>query len=257
VFGTTFELYKRMKYLVLAVIICSLNIAFSQNTITITSEKLPVVVMANDVLQNEVPSKTIHLSNIPDGSISIKIISIDSLLFTEKNVFTTNDEHPHFEFSVKNKAAFVRLIGEYRDSIPQEHLTSLNLSYNNSFAKLLELTKNETFVTSLNEFASYQGKKGCDKPQRINKFDLMQHVESAYLTRQKTSIILNALDEKCISTSDMKEILLWIDFEDVRLSMISQLQAQIFDIDNLSLLDELFTIKQNQEQFNTLKNEWK
>jgi len=246
-----------MKYLVLAVTICSLNIAFSQNTITITSEKLPVVVMANDVLQNEAPSKNIHLSNIPDGSITLKIISIDSLVFLEKNVFTANDEHPHFEFSVKNKVAFVRLIGEYRDSIAQEQLTPLNLTYSNSFAKLLELTKNEAFVTSLNEFASYQGKKGCEKPQRINKFELMQKVESTYLTRQKTSIILNALDDKCISASDMKDILLWIDFEDIRLSMITQLQTHIFDIDNLSILDELFSIKQNQEQFNTLKNEWK
>jgi hypothetical protein len=248
-----------MKFQFVYLFLFFVNTAFTQvsNKLTITSQKLPFVVLVNDVLQAEQPSTALHLKDLQDGSFDVKIVLLDSLKIEEKSIFVSNNEHLHIEIGAKKGVTFLRIVGQYLDSLQPDQLTSLQLNDNNTQKKLLQLTKNEAFVAKLSPFANYTGKSGCNNPIKIDKQKLITQVEDALLTRQKTNLILSELSDKCISIADLKSVLEFIDYEDVRLAIIHELKLNLFDIDNLNQLDGLFTIKQNQEEFNRFKNDYK
>jgi hypothetical protein len=191
-FGTTFELKQGMKHLLAFVGLFYIHAAIAQDSgkVTIGAQKLPFVVLANDVLQNEAPTNQLHLSYIPAGSVTFKVISLDSLKFAERTVFINPDEHIQLEFGIRQKLPYVRLVGHYLDSVSAELLSPIKLEDAQSYTKLLAMSKNnQAFVDQLNEFTSYKGTRGCKNPERLNRNELLEQLEQTLLTRQKTNII--------------------------------------------------------------------
>ena len=246
-----------MRFQILMAFVLFSSIAFSQNKgqVTITSKgNLPMFLLVNDALQHSQATDTIHIY-FSYGSYNIKVIYTDSLTFIEKNIFINSDEHNHYEFYQQDSLVNIRLIGQYLGTTRGENLLDYTSSSNGSYQQLLSIFNDENFVKKLLTGANdYQGKKGCENPDYINKYELIEKINEAYLTKQKTQIIEKAFNEKCLKTSDIYDILNAIDYEDIRLELLQKYTSSIFDLDNFFKLSDLFSIKQHREAFNKLKN---
>lgn len=258
-FGIKFENSLSMKFQILtATLLLSLSLySQSRGKITITSKgELPVYLLINDALQNEVVSDTLHVE-MGYGSFNFKVIYADSLLFSEKNIFIQINEHLHYEFFKQDTLLDLKLVGQYLGAEHESNIFQFNSSSKNTYERLVSLLNNEEFVKELFVGTdNYQGKKGCEKPDYINKFALIEKINDAYLTRQKVKLIDEAFLGNCLKVSDMKDILRTIDYEDIRLELLSKYKASVFDIDNFKELKSLFTIKQHQEAFNKLNDQY-
>lgn len=220
-----------------------------EGMLTLTSKKnIPLFLIVNDALQNEVPKDTIHIL-LPNGSNNIKIVLIDSLKFCEKNIFIQNDNNQHYQFSIENSIADLNIIGECLFKVKEANQIIYKKTNQNSFEFLKNYFSNSTFVSSIFNQVSYNGKKGCVYPSYINKYQLIEEISTALLTTQKVKIIIKNLTDKCIKIEDLYDILIKIDYEDTRLDLIHRLKPYIFDLDNLNELEKLFSICQYKEAF--------
>lgn len=245
-----------MKFQVLFFLVLFSFLGYAQEgTVTITSKKnLPLYVLVNDVLQNEVAEDTLHIT-LKEGSVNFKVISPDSLRFTEQNIFVQRNKNIQYEFSIENSAADIKIIGEYLFETKQQNNIDYKPQSNNHIKEvLLQKINNIEFVNKLFSYNSYSGKKGCDNPDYINKYELIRKIEDYPFTNIKVDIIIRELSGKCIKVDDIKDLIVLIDYEDIRLDCLMQLKPFVYDIDNLQLLSTLFKLKQSQETFQELKN---
>ncbi|MFP5471008.1 MAG: DUF4476 domain-containing protein [Bacteroidia bacterium] len=231
---------------------------FSQdnaNTTITSKSNLPMLLLVNDVVQSTETSDTIH-AIFSHGSYNLKIIYADSLKYIEKNIFVSTEEHTHYEFFKQDSTVNLRLVGQYFGETRDENFVSHQPSSSNSYEQLVSLLKDEPFVKKLFTGATdYQGKRGCESPNYINKYELISKINGAFLTKQKTQLIEKTFDSKCLKVSDVFDVLKAIDYEDVRLELLQKYKTSIFDLDNINNLSALFAIKQHQEAFNNLKKQ--
>ncbi len=240
----------------IAFFLCILSqIGFSQNAkISLTSNSGKLFLMMNNIIQNNQPKDSLHIQNIDEGSYSIKIIDVNNLTSAEKTIYINNDQHQQYEYYVEDSIAFIRLIGNYTENIPDSLFINHSINEKLPIDSLYKHTSDSLKLNSLLYPTNYSGKTGCNLPSFINTQLITQKIENQLLTSKKKTLILNELKGKCIQVSDLKLILKTIDYEDTKLNIIKLLSTQIYDLGNLNELNNLFNIRGYQDAFNEFKS---
>lgn len=221
--------------------------------LSITSQSGRMLVLIDNVIQNETPTDSLHLKELPEGSFSIKIINTDSLSTLDKTIYINENNHEHYEHFIEGSTALLRLVGNYASPLPD----SLLLPFKND-----QVIKPEIIFAQFNDSSqveiaqlfsgNYAGKTGCNFPSLLNLNRIDKKINEQPFTKRKKDVLINELLQKCIKVEDLKTLLQNIDYEDAKLNIIQQLIPYIYDVDNLSLLSELFNLQNNKETFATL-----
>lgn len=225
-----------------------------ESAITIISKQNKFVLMIDNLLQNNIPTDSLHLNKITTGSYSFKIIDIDSLYSIEKTIYLNSDEHIEYHYSLEHTLADLRLIGQYTELINDSLFVQYKANHIYSPSILLKYVTDTSKAEQLIYNTNYSGNKGCSNPDLINIKGIIKKINAEPFSKSKQKIILKALNEKCLMVDDLFQILETLDFEDHRLSLISKLSQNIYDLDNFNQLEKLFEIQQNIISFLELKN---
>lgn len=221
--------------------------------ISITSNSGHFFVLMNNVIQNPSPKDSIHISSLSEGSYNLKLINTDSIVSVDKTIFINSNQHVQYEHSVEDSIAFLRLIGNYTEVIPDSTYLKFSTTITTPVDSIFQYTTDSLKLHSLLYSNNYKGKTGCQTPNLINTQRIIQEINKQMLTRKKREVILSELKNQCIQVKTLHIILETIEYEDSKLNIIKLLSDSIYDIENLDKLDTLFNIRGYQDAFNDLK----
>lgn len=221
--------------------------------LSVISNSGKVLLMMNNVIQNESPSDSIHISQISEGSYTLKLLNTDSIIKVEKTIFINPDQHQQYQHSIEDSKGLLRLIGNYTELISDSIFSPFSLENKILIDSIYQFTTDSLKLNDILYSTDYIGKMGCQSPSFLNTQQIINRVESQVLTRKKREVILFELKHECVQVKDLSLILKTIEYEDSKLNIIKLLSSNIYDIENLNQLDKLFNIRGYQEAFNDLK----
>ena len=243
-----------LKYHIAFFLVIASHVGCTQDAkLSIISNSGKVLLMMNNVIQNESPSDSIHINQISEGSYTLKLLNTDSIIKVEKTIFINPDQHQYYKHSIENSTGFLHLIGNYTELISDSIFSPFSLENKIRIDSIYQYTTDSLKLNGLLYSTDYTGKTGCQSPSFINTQKIIQRVEGQMLNRKKREVILAELRNQCIQVKALGSILKTIEYEDSKLNIIQLLRDNIYDIENLNQLDNLFNIRGYQDAFKDLK----
>ena len=142
------------------------------------------------------------------------------------------------------------------------------ISYISNPKQLLDTTKTDTLTkkntayippfTTYYKMENYAGKIGCAWPIQteelttIKKAINTQTLEDSKLENAKGRI--QYMDSICITVNQLREVLILFEYEETKLDFAKYIAPNIFDIDNIGKLNDVFNFKNSIDELKEVIN---
>ncbi|MEO0404263.1 MAG: DUF4476 domain-containing protein, partial [Bacteroidota bacterium] len=135
---------------------------------------------------------------------------------------------------IDNASDTLRLI------LPIEEITSPNLDASEI------LSNSRTLSTEVVEISNI----ACPRPMDQWAFQsLKDDVKDNLFQRERLKLLKNAMSSNCITSTQIGELLFFIDEEDQKLEVLFNAEDHIFDVNNLKILEEQFVLTKYRKLF--------
>ena len=223
-----------MKWTFIAVFLFLSQLAFSQSQLDIKplNPQPFVVYFQGDSLVSLEGEKVSAISS-SQGLYKLEVILQDSIPVLLTSSVVLYDQDTTFVV-IDNSSDTLGLI------LPIQEIVSPDVDASEI---LLNSRTLSTEVVKINNIA-------CPRPMDASSFEsLKEDVKGNLFQRERLKLLKQALADNCVTTSQMDELLFFIDEEDQKLEELFNAEDHIFDIRNLTILEEQFVLTKYRKLF--------